>query len=759
VIRVALVLSILLGAVGAHAASMPLASGGRTSYTIVLDPDATVAEKHAADELASFLKQVTGAEFPVRTSVALPRGPVLLVGPGRIVSKLAPDLRLDNLQPDGIVLETRAGDLILAGDRPRGTLYAVYTFLEDVVGCRWWSAKASFIPHKPELMLPDLHVRYVPPLEYREPFWMDAFDGDFAVRNKYNGMAARIDEPRGGHITYGGYFVHTSFPLVPPEKYFKEHPEWYSEIGGKRVGGNGEYVQLCMTNQELMKFVTAEIIDYLGKHRDVKIVSVSQSDTDNHCQCAACKKLEEEEGSPSGPLLRFVNAIAAEVGKVYPDVAIDTLAYQYTRKPPKFARPLPNVIIRLCTIECDFSQPLTAPSNQKFADDIVGWSKICRRLYIWDYVTNFSNYIQPHPNYYVLGPNVRFFVANGVKGVFEQGDYTSLGGEFAELKAWVLAKVLWKPNLDDKALIDEFMRGYYGPATPFLSEYMKMTYDEAIKTKTYLNCFTQTSAPFLNLGLLSRAEKLFDQAEAAVKNDPALLLRVQVARLPLRYSWSQRWFVFQAQATKQKIPWPGPVDYMTNAQTFMQVAKAAGITMISEGRKLDAFEKRTTGLGRIAPPPPPGCEKLAIGDYIDLQDYEFGLAREGTWATLEHDDLASDRVAARMPGTHFEWAVQKLLTGVPFDPEAKYSVYVSIRCEKTGEAGLAFTSGVYDTVNKVGVGQISVQCAQVADGQYHAYKLATTKLSEGIYLWAAPPKNPDNVKAIWVDRFWLVQEH
>ena len=453
-----------------------------------------------------------------------------------------------------------------------------------------------------------------------------------------------------------------------------------------------------------------------------------------------------------------MNYVAAEVAKQYPNVAIDTLAYQYTRKPPLRVRPLPNVIIRLCSIECDFSRPLTDPVNQTFADDIRGWSKICQRLYIWDYTTNFAHYILPHPNLRVLGPNVRFFVENGVKGIFEQGAYTSPGAEFAELKAWVLAKVLWNPQLDNDTLVAEFVQGYYGVAAPYISEYIKLIHDGALARKTYLNCFTPLSAEFLNLELLGRAEALFVKAEAAVKDDPALLQRVQVARLPVRYVWANRWAELLDKATRNKLPWPGPADEIENAKTFSSVAQAYGITMISEGALLSSFEKRTTGMGRTKSPPPAGCENLPTADYIDLQDYGFSLYMEGTVAALEHDELASDKVASRMIGGSLDWATQRTLTGKPWDPDATYSVYAAIRVEKTGNAGGAFTSGIYDGKNGRSLGEIVVACADVADDQYHVYKLGTTKLHGDTYLWAAPPRNPDNVKYVWVDRFWVVQE-
>ena len=746
-------------AVSVTAADLTLADHGRTAYTILTDPDATVAERHAAEELASFLEQVTGAKFAIRTGTTVGSSPALVVGPGAAARKLAPELDFDGLHPDGIVIEIRGPHLILAGDRPRGTLYAVYTFLEDHVGCRWWSSKAGFVPRKPTLTVPPLHVRYVPPLEYRETFWWDAFDPDWAVRNKSNANRARLDEKRGGHITYKG-FVHTFNPLVPPKTYFKTHPEWFSEIDGKRVGGNGERVQLCLTNPELKDFVVQRVLEWLKQAPDANIVSVSQNDWGGRCQCATCRALEEAEGSPSGPLLHFVNYVAERVGKRYPNVAISTLAYHYTRKPPKHVKPLPNVIVRLCSIECNFLRPLgTDPSNAKFRRDIEGWNKICNRLYIWDYTTNFAHYIMPHPNLRVLAPNIRFFVAHGVKGVFEQGAYQSPGAEFAELRAWVLAKLLWDPSRDPTALIDEFVKGYYGPAAPFIAEYIERLHDSAEATGAQLHIGTSPNAPFFSLSLLSAAEALFSKAEAAVATDPGLLNRVQMARLPIRYLWAVRWYEFKARTRAKGIPWPGPTDYVKNARTFMTIAEKNHVTKLSEGRPLSSFARRTIDLGRHAAGPPPGCGELATDRYVDIQDATFNLWHEGRGGSaLVRDAEASDGVAAWMPGTHHEWAIQQRLNTAGIDPRAVYSCYASIRCEKTGDEGLAFTYGLYDITHKKGIGGGQTACADVKDVDYHTYRIARTKLHGGMYLWVAPTKNAANVKAIRVDRFWLVKE-
>ncbi|MEN6310233.1 MAG: DUF4838 domain-containing protein, partial [Acidobacteriota bacterium] len=455
----------------AAAARLTVARGGKAAAAVVVAENAAPTEIQAASELAFFLHLVTGGDFPVVHAAPAAAGRLLV---GEAAARLAdPGFSARDLRPEEIVVRTAGSDLILAGGSPRGTLYAVLTFLEDVAGCRWWTPAASRIPWKPTLTVEPLALRFAPPLEYREPYWYVAFDDIWDARNKANGIQAGGGDLYGGRHVYEG-FVHTFYVLVPPEKYFNDHPEWFSEIEGRRTHKDA---QLCLTNEDMRRELVKNLKERLRRNPKATIASVSQNDCFNPCTCERCRAVDEEEGSPSGLLLRFVNAVAADIEKEFPGVTIDTLAYQYTRKPPKITRPRPNVIVRLCSIECAFGRPLDdarSERNRAFAEDIKGWSAIADRLFVWDYTTDFSHYVQPHPNYTVLGPNIRFFVRNKVKGIFEQGAYQSWGSEMAELRAWMLAKLLWNPDLDPAALRREFIRGYYGPAAGPVEEYLAL---------------------------------------------------------------------------------------------------------------------------------------------------------------------------------------------------------------------------------------------------------------------------------------------
>jgi len=551
-----------------------IAENGVARAVIVIAPDAAEPEQHAAGELANFLSQITGAKFDIVPPPAAGKSR-LLVGP-QAAKLAAPDFSADGLGAEGIIIRSAGDDLILAGGYPRGTLYAVYTFLEEQLGCRWWSSTESTIPKKPTLQVANLDVRYVPVLEYRSPYWFDAFDGDWAARNKCNGQAHRLDDKRGGRHIYEG-FVHTFYPLVSPEKYFKDHPEWFSEINGQRTY---ERAQLCLTNEEMRKELVKNLKERLRNNPAATIASVSQNDWRGNCQCSNCAAIEKEEESPAGLMLRFVNAIAEDVEKDFPNVAISTLAYQYTRKPPKLTKPRHNVIVQLCSIECSFSKPLSDERNKAFRDDIVGWSKICDRLYIWDYTTNFRHHIMPHPNLRILGPNVKFFADHNVKGIFEQGAYTTNGAEMAELRAWVLAKLLWNPSLDGQKLIDEFIEGYYGPAAPHIKAYLNVTHDAVEASGDWLGCFSEHTAKFLSFETLGKGWAHLKAAEAAVQNDPDLLFRVQVAQLPVMYTFMMRWNDMHEKAGG--AAWPMPESIQDTFDQFTQVAKKKNITRLNE---------------------------------------------------------------------------------------------------------------------------------------------------------------------------------
>ncbi len=550
-------LFLLLFACAATAHAITLVENGQSRYRIVIAADAIASERYAAEELQRYIERISDARLPIVTDNESTTDYEIRLG----ASPLAPR------HPDGFTLLTDHRRLLIAGGRPRGTLYGVYALLEEKFGVRWFAPDCEVVPKQARLVVPSLDETQTPPLEYREVYWSEMLhNADFAARHRLNGANYRLTDKHGGRAAVYYPFVHSFDKLIPPEL-FKEHPDYFPEIKGKRVSG---YVQRCLTNPDVLALAIANVRRWIREHPDATIISVSQNDTYNNCQCARCKALDDAEGTPMGSLLAFVNAIAADIEKDYPHIRIDTLAYQYTRKPPKTIRPRPNVIIRLCSIECCFAHPLEtcpSPKNQRFRDDILAWQPIAPRLYVWDYTTNFAHYQQPFPNFDALQPNIQFFVKHGVKGLFEQGNYSHGGhGEMEPLRAYLLAKLLWNPNTDLKRHTDEFLAGYYGVTAGKIRAYLDLLQAQVRGKNVHAHIFDSPKADYLNADFIAAADKLLDG------DDP----RLEAAHLPI-------WYVLLA--TNRVVG----DDRAALLKKFLGVARRVGITHISENQSLDAW--------------------------------------------------------------------------------------------------------------------------------------------------------------------------
>lgn len=755
-------------------AALTLAQDGQTNYSIVLAEGAIPAEKTAASQLQEHLQKVTGATFAIKPEGEVSaNAPQILVGAGSRTQRLLPKQNWSALGSDGIVIQTVGQNLILAGGRPRGVLYAVFEFLEKEVGCRWWTPAESTIPHRSRLAIAAQNTAYTPQIQTREVFYNSVQqDALFATQMKINGHYQKQNEKLGGHNSILG-FVHTFYRLLPPEKYFKSHPEWYSDPnnGNKPCTAasampNGLNSQLNLTNDEMRRELTKVALEWIAKDPDAGMISISQNDNQAYCQSPGDMALIEREGSPAGALLHFVNQVAADIEKTYPDFQVETIAYQYTRKPPRTIRPRQNVVIRLCSIEADFARPLDSPANADFRADVLGWKAISPRLYVWDYVTNFANSILPHPNLRVLAPNIRFLAANNAIGLFEQGDAYSNGtGDFVQLRVWLLSHLLWNPDQDEKQLTGEFMQGYYGAAAPSLQQYLDVMAD-AFETLGPRLTITNGNYNFLTVDVMNRATALFISAQKAVEGDEVLSKRVRRARLPLDHAWILRYYLLQREAQSGGKEFLGPQDIKAATEEFITTARAFGVEQYREGVSFESYIPQLQA--RIVPPAPaaalpaelqgrvlPGDEERNV---IDAQQSGLRLSAEHDWVSVVDDEMASDQKAARMPGNHTEWAVQ-----YPVYADAGgdlWHCYVVARIDlKVGGQGTgnALSIGIYDMAKNSVITTQPRPLAELGDGQYHLLDIGAYALTPDALVWISPVNNPD-VAAVYIDRVILLRE-
>jgi hypothetical protein len=557
------------------ATPLSLTRNGASDYTIAVAPNAPAPEQRAARELQRFLEEMSGARLPIVAACASKR--CIQIG-----SSYAPR----KFGAEEYWLKTDGETLMVTGGRPRGTLYGVYTLL-DKLGCRWYTTEVSRIPRRPTIALAPLDEIRKPDFEYREPFFTEAFDRDWAARNRVNGNSSRLDESTGGKVRYFP-FVHSFNQLVAPAKYFQQHPEYFSLIDGKRKPD-----QLCLTNPEALRIATATVFEWIRAHPDATIFSVSQNDGDGWCECDRCRRVEREEGNThQGPILRFVNAVASEVGVKHPDVLIDTLAYYYSEDPPANVRPRANVRIRLCAYDLCAAHPYgQCDYNESARKNLVAWSRITNQLYVWHYNANFHNYLPPFPDFDELAADVPYYKRHGVVGLFMQGATPGGGGgENAELRAWVLSRLLWDTRANTPDAVNEFIDAVYGKAAPYLRAYHKLLHNEIRPAPAGLGGHLWIfGVPSFSDGLLPRARELFRQAAAAAEND-AVRRRVAKARLPLDY-----YALTRESACRFRDGVYAPADAAALRQrllAFLDTLRGYSMQSIHEGQSFDWDEKQ-----------------------------------------------------------------------------------------------------------------------------------------------------------------------
>ena len=564
------VLSVLVGATAAHAAApkwenalkpegtlgaeMTLAKAGKAFYTILLPASPSTPEQKAADDLAQWLGQMTGARFEIsRESDAPHKGKFISIGNTRLLAKSGSKVDEAGLGDEGYAIDEIDGNLFLisrsteppayglqTAARPyisyatRGPINAVYAFLEEDLGCRWYSRFSQTIPHKSTLTVRPTKRSYVPKLEIRDPYYWEAFDGTWSLRNRTNSPNASVPVEWGGNKAYA-LFVHTFSSLVPADQYFKDHPEYFSEHNGVRDPG-----QLCVTNPEVVKITADSVKACLRANPSAQIISVSQNDSVPCCDCPKCRAMAQAEGSQSGPLLAFVNAVADEVGKDFPNVKISTLAYLDTFMPPKTIRPHKNVDIQLCTDSHAWGEPfLTIEETEKFQSAMKAWAAIGANIDIWDYTVNFSHYTGPMPNWQVVTDSIRFFANHNAKGVMLQGNYQTPGTSDGYMRTWVWAKLLWNPSWDTQALMKDFVFGYYGKAAQPIWDYEQLQWNLWEK-EHHGKLKSPAGGIRFNMSLfdqdfMTKAKSCFSRAEALADN-PETLRRVEEAELQILYA-------------------------------------------------------------------------------------------------------------------------------------------------------------------------------------------------------------------------------
>ena len=495
---------------------------------IVLPENAGITDTYAAERLKYYLDEITSGNIEIAY--------------GGVHDGCAITLQSNAGGADGsYTLASTENGLAVSGAGNKGVINGVYRFLEEFCGCHWYEAEVIVVPENENLTVPrDINIEYTPFFEYSETDTRSAMDAEFSLANGLTGGIYKDLSPeQGGAVEYIGGSSHTLVNrYCKPSVYFEEHPEYFALVDGVRTG-----TQLCLTNENVKDVVTAEALALLEKQHnpdaDVQILSITQADNGYYCQCNNCSALDNATGSPAGTMLTFVNEIAGRIkaSGSYDNVAFDTFAYQYTRKAPVGVVPREDVIVRLCSIECCFGHTLDDPdceSNTAFMQDLSEWSKICNRLYIWNYNLNCDESINIYANFGTMQRNTQIFYEHNVKGIYQQGVYyiSESDGEFGEMKTYLLTKLMQNPYLDFDKEMTEYMTAVYGDGGVYLKEFIDIVTDHAVTSykHLYLEEDSRYSLPGMMPWEVSKCDGLWEKAKSQAETEEQLnrILRSEI---------------------------------------------------------------------------------------------------------------------------------------------------------------------------------------------------------------------------------------
>ncbi len=716
--------------IGGQAApnELVLASNGTAHYVIYYGASESQIVEHAALELGQWLDEISGATFTATTDETDPRPKIVVGRNNPLTQSIAAQMDFAAIQGDGFRILTDGGNVYIAGAIDRGTLYGVYHLLDIYFGVHWLSPEFTVVPSHTTLSLPEVDDLQNPRVAYREIFSADTDDAYFRQHNRLNGS-------RGD--------THREYLEYPEEiDTWSQDGPWggsnFHDIIGEvfHSGGQIEAMNPAVRTQAAGYF-EAKIND----DGDAPWYAFSQEDRGWDPDEDSLAFAEAHGGALSAPIVDMVTDITNQVRDTHPNAHLSTSAYQWSFQPPTGMTVPDYVMIEIAPIEADFGYPYTDTlKNPTARDAFAGWISIAPTLGVWDYNANFQNYLQPLPNLDAMFTNIQYFAGlDNFKSYFGEGSYGTIGAEFAELRAWVAARLLWNPAQDYHALMDQFCDEYYGPeASPYIKSYISLLHQSLLDSNDRISSKQRITSAYLNLDFIRQADQLLAQAEAAASGD--YLAHVHEVRLGVDMTILLREHMYAAEAQARGIPWTHDPNRRAR---FEQYANEAGITDYSEDATIDMLYA-AMDIERVNPDRPgivpPGAE------WIDYQDLDFSYC---CGAHLAEDPLASDHGA--MEHDNAEWAITLPLDMLP--PGKSWTLYAYVRAEVKANAdpnGEAFAMGMEPG------SWIEPTVAEMQDGQYHVFQFPEMPVvyQTGTNVWIS--SNPDYTERIYVDRIVAV---
>lgn len=529
-------------------APMYIVRDGETDYSIVTADNPDKCTLTAAHELQTYLEKISGAKLPYIAESELPEGEKAILLGETELSEALTDTDCSEIGKDGFLLFSDGDYLIINGSDSRGTLYGVYTFLEEYLGVRWFTPELEVVPESKNVVIDSAVNRIVEPsFEIRRNDTAGTNDA-YRARSRMNVSFWKEMPEYGGALTYVLWDV--TLDKLVPDALFTEHPEYFA----MNPDGTRTTDHVCLSHPEVLPIAVENARNaILGCERETsKHIHIGQKDNSNYCHCETCEALYKKHGSVSAPTIIFTNNFADALDDEFPDFTFTFYAYGETDRPPTDTtlRCNPNVVPVLCGLHraCR-SHPLTEcgaqDGNETFenlyceqdttvAKDHAEWVKIADKTYIYDYTINFLNTAQFFSNFEMMQSTMKYMHDIGITGyVYNCGDghYAA----FNELRNYLLTKLQWNVDCDVEYHMIDFLKAYYGEdAAPYIKEILDIQTAYLRETGHAFDFDWHYQAGFIPLNVCAKLDVLWKKALNADITDEQRF-EVEIANLSWEY--------------------------------------------------------------------------------------------------------------------------------------------------------------------------------------------------------------------------------
>ena len=339
----------------------------------------------------------------------------------------------------------------------------VHYFLRKYAGMYYVSGKGIVTNESKLITVPhDLYYTQSYAFEYREPYFPDNYDVEF--RSWYATHTMEDTWAMWGHNL---------------SKVVKPSTQMMARVNGKV---NEE--QFCFSSPELeealIHFIKKIAVDEPLRSKFM----IQANDNDVVCQCDRCKAIGNTLNNASPAVFSLINMLAAK----FPKQQFFSTAYVTTMHPPKF-KLADNAGVMVSTMAFPKGVLLETSGKKAMIDKVFAeWNKVTNTIYLWDYAINFDNYFKSYPTMLIAQANLKYYKAQGVKGVFMQGSEDQYSA-YADLKSYLYALLLQDPDIDVRKEIKVFFKTKYPLVADLLSDYYLKIEQRSFDKKTPLDIY------------------------------------------------------------------------------------------------------------------------------------------------------------------------------------------------------------------------------------------------------------------------------